>query len=102
LRDLAGLPPRRCLTAVWWQATTARAPGKYWGHENLGILYSSNDELVKIMLEIVKKGIVAYYPLIKKAQKRATELYSVGRNVNSVCNFYSEITGTKTVKFAPP
>jgi len=54
------------------------------------------------MLEIVKKGIVAYYPLIKKAQKRATELYSVGRNVNSVCNFYSEITGTKTVKFAPP
>jgi glycosyltransferase involved in cell wall biosynthesis len=59
--------------------------------EGLGLLYTSNDELVRIMLEVIEKGIEQYFPLIEKAQRRAVELYSIEQNVNAVYDFYIEI-----------
>ncbi|GHV17815.1 glycosyl transferase [Spirochaetia bacterium] len=59
--------------------------------ENLGLLYTTNDELVKTMLEVVNKGIESYYPMILKSQKKASELYSIEQNVDNVFNFYIEI-----------
>jgi glycosyltransferase involved in cell wall biosynthesis len=59
--------------------------------EGLGLLYSSNEELVRIMLEVTKKGIEQYYPLIERAQERVVELYSIEQNVNAVYDFYIKI-----------
>jgi glycosyltransferase involved in cell wall biosynthesis len=58
--------------------------------ENLGILYLSDEELIKIMIEITDKGIENYYSKILKAQDRAVSLYSIEQNVNAIYELYME------------
>lgn len=65
--------------------------------ENLGILYSGHDELVAAMKNVVSNGIESYFPIVKKAQERAVELYSIERNVSAVYNFYQDILSKKTI-----
>lgn len=59
--------------------------------ENLGILYLSQDELVKSMKTIVSNGIESYFPLIKKAQQYAVSLYSKEKSAEEIYDFYQEI-----------
>lgn len=59
--------------------------------ENLGILYTSNDELVSALNEIVFLGIENYFPLIQRAQDTASKLYSEEENASEIYNFYIEI-----------
>jgi glycosyltransferase involved in cell wall biosynthesis len=59
--------------------------------ENLGLLYSSDEECVTLMKEVIANGIEFYFPLIKTAQKKAVELYSIEQSVNAVYDFYLEI-----------
>lgn len=59
--------------------------------ENLGLLYSTQTELVSIMISVVKNGIVSYFPMIKKAQQRATQLYSIEQNGEAIYQYYKEI-----------
>jgi L-malate glycosyltransferase len=66
--------------------------------ENLGILYSSHDELVAAMKTVVKNGIESYFPMIKKAQERAVALYSQEQNADAVYKFYQEILNRKRIK----
>ncbi len=59
--------------------------------EKLGILYTGHDELVSSLKEIVISGIENYYPMIKKAQKIASKLYSKETNSNEIFNLYKHI-----------
>jgi glycosyltransferase involved in cell wall biosynthesis len=59
--------------------------------ENLGILYTSHDELVSALKKIVTLGIENYFPIIKKAQIISTKLYSQEKNTNEIYNFYKDI-----------
>ena len=61
--------------------------------ENLGILYSGRDELVSTLKAVVSSGIESYYPLMKKAQERAVNLYSQEQNVEAVYEYYQSILG---------
>ncbi len=65
------------------------------GKENLGILYSGQDELVAAMNKVVSNGIESYYPMIKKAQERAVALYSQEQNGDAVYNYYQDILRQK-------
>ncbi len=59
--------------------------------ENLGILYTSHDELVSALKKIVSLGIENYFPIIKKAQIISAKLYSQEKNTNEIYNFYKDI-----------
>lgn len=59
--------------------------------EKLGILYSGQDELVGAMKMVVSNGIESYYPMIKRAQERAVELYSQEQNATAIFNLYQKI-----------
>ena len=59
--------------------------------ENLGLLYSGHDSLVLVMQTVVEKGIASYFPMIMKAQERATALYSQEQHVDAVYTFYKDI-----------
>ncbi|MEY3501483.1 MAG: hypothetical protein RL308_3156 [Bacteroidota bacterium] len=63
--------------------------------ENLGILYSGHDELVAAMKTVVFNGIESYFPLLKKAQDRAVNLYSQEQSVECVYEFYHSILNQK-------
>lgn len=63
--------------------------------ENLGILYSGHDGLVAAMKTVVENGIESYFPMIKKAQQRATELYSNEQNAEAVYQYYQEILNNR-------
>jgi glycosyltransferase involved in cell wall biosynthesis len=56
--------------------------------DNLGLLYSNQEELVNSMKIVVSKGIDYFFPLIHQAQKRAVECYSNEQNVANVFNYY--------------
>ncbi len=58
---------------------------------NSGILYSGHNELVQSLKDIVTLGIEYYYPMIKKAQFTATNLYSKEQNAIHIYNFYRYI-----------
>jgi glycosyltransferase involved in cell wall biosynthesis len=59
--------------------------------ENLGILYNGKNELVLAMKNVVSNGIESYFPMIKKAQELASNLYSQEQNAASVYKYYTEI-----------
>lgn len=59
--------------------------------ENLGLLYTGKDELLKKMKCVVENGIESFYPMIMTAQSQALKLYSQELNVDSVYNFYKEL-----------
>lgn len=59
--------------------------------ENLGVLYSGHDELVSAMKQILDDGIEYYFSMIKRAQKRAVELYTQEISATNVYNYYKEI-----------
>jgi glycosyltransferase involved in cell wall biosynthesis len=61
--------------------------------ENLGILYSGQDELVSAMRTTISNGIECYYPMLKKAQERAKVLYSIDSNVEKIYKYYMDILG---------
>lgn len=59
--------------------------------EQLGILYSTHAELNAILEGIISNGIENYYPTIYKAQKVASELYSIERNATEINNLYNAV-----------
>lgn len=63
--------------------------------EDLGLLYSGHEELALTMETVVSNGIESYFSIIKKAQERAIDLYSVEQNANGVYEYYKEILGIK-------
>jgi glycosyltransferase involved in cell wall biosynthesis len=63
--------------------------------EDLGILFSTEDELIKYMLEIIEQGISVYCQKILKAQRKVIELYSVEQNVSAVYGYYKNILNKK-------
>jgi len=67
------------------------------GIENLGILYSKQDELVTAMNTVVSNGIESYYSMIKKAQKRAVALYSQEQNINVLYHLYKDIINKNNI-----
>ncbi len=59
--------------------------------ENLGVLYTGQDELVSVLKKIVSLGIENYYSMMKRAQIIATKLYSQEQNVNAIYDVYMDI-----------
>lgn len=59
--------------------------------EDLGILFTSEDELTLQMEKVASNGIEYYFPLIKKAQERAIKLYSQEQNANLIFKYYQEV-----------
>ncbi|MFG4004745.1 glycosyltransferase family 4 protein [Flavobacterium aquidurense] len=59
--------------------------------DNLGVLYSNHDELVKSLETIALNGIESYFPIIKKAQEQALSLYSKEKSANKIYELYQEI-----------
>lgn len=59
--------------------------------ENIGILYSGHEDLVKAMQTVLVNGINSYSQIIKNAQKIVTELYSKELNGKKVYNYYRDI-----------
>lgn len=64
--------------------------------DNLGILYSGQEQLVSAMKNVAENTIESYYPVIKKAQKIAQKLYSQEQNANAVFNYYNEILNKRS------
>ncbi|MES2545932.1 MAG: glycosyltransferase family 4 protein [Bacteroidota bacterium] len=59
--------------------------------EVLGLLFSNQKELTSKMETVAKNGIESYFPMIKKAQERATILYSEEQNANLIFKYYQQI-----------
>lgn len=59
--------------------------------EQLGILYSSKDELIKAMKEVVSNSIKECFPIIHKAQRVASSKYSCEKNAAEVYKLYQNI-----------
>jgi glycosyltransferase involved in cell wall biosynthesis len=59
--------------------------------EDLGILFSGEEELTLKMQMVATNGIEAYFPLIQKAQERAIKLYSEEQNANLIFEYYQEV-----------
>jgi glycosyltransferase involved in cell wall biosynthesis len=60
-------------------------------NDNIGILYSSHEELVAAMLAVVTNGIKSYHQIIKKAQQIASVSYTKERNCREVFNVYKRV-----------
>jgi glycosyltransferase involved in cell wall biosynthesis len=60
-------------------------------NEDLGILFTNEEELTLKMEMIALNGIEVYFPLIKKAQEQAIKLYSEEQNANLIFKYYQEI-----------
>lgn len=59
--------------------------------DELGILFTDKDELLDKLKKIADKGIESYFNIIKRAQKKAVDLYSQERNANEIYYYYKEI-----------
>lgn len=57
----------------------------------LGLLFSSEAELVEILNRIAINGINYYHPIINEAYKEATEKYSISRHILSIRALYDHI-----------
>lgn len=59
--------------------------------DELGILYSNQEELVDNMKMVVSKGIECFFSLIEEAQKKAIKLYTNEQNSINVYDFYQDL-----------
>ena len=59
--------------------------------ETGGLLFDDNEELGRCMINVAEMNDHNYLDLVKKAQKRAVELYSVEKNVEVIDQFYKYI-----------
>ena len=59
--------------------------------EKLGILYSGQNEMVDAMRKVTSNNFEYFIPIICKAQKVASRLYSCEKNAEEICNIYHKI-----------
>ncbi len=59
--------------------------------KEIGIRYTNDNELVKIMETIIYNGSEYYYPMISRSQQVVTNLYSIEASANQVYEMYQDI-----------
>ena len=65
--------------------------GRQLTGEEIGLRYTSVDELVQRMCEVEDNGIEAYYPMIYRSQQVVGKLYSNESHTKKVYDFYNQI-----------
>lgn len=60
-------------------------------HEEIGLRYSDNAQLVSLMCEVMDSGAETYLPMIKRAQETVVSLYTTEQNTARIIDFYKEI-----------
>lgn len=65
---------------------------------NTGILYQGHDELVQALKTVAGNKPEVFFPMIKKAQKQACELYSEEQNAENIYKFYCQILEKESLK----
>lgn len=64
-------------------------------NEEIGLRYSTSEDLVNHMCEVVDKGIEWYIPMIKCAQKVVSNLYSKEQYIDNIYKLYTNILNQK-------
>lgn len=59
--------------------------------KKLGLLYLTQQELVSAMKSVIEKGVDYFFPMIKKSQEVAIELYSNEQNVEEIIGYYEDV-----------
>lgn len=59
--------------------------------EEIALRYQTVEELSKMMVDVVEKGIEFYFPVIENAQKTVVNFYTIEESAKQVYNFYKEI-----------
>ena len=57
----------------------------------IGLRYSTQEELENLMCKVALDGVECYFPRVKASQKTVTELYTIEVNVAKVYDFYMQI-----------
>jgi glycosyltransferase involved in cell wall biosynthesis len=60
-------------------------------NDNLGLLFTSQDELTKILLNIASSDIDVFFPRIKKAQLFAFKNFTIEHHSNLIYEYYNQI-----------
>ena len=65
------------------------------GENQMGLLYDNDKQLMELLLKLTQEGIDQYLPMIKFAQSKVIQMYSVQKNIEMLKYFYHRIMEEK-------
>ena len=65
--------------------------GKELTGDEIALRYTTQEQLVRHLIDVSKKTIEQYKPMIIRAQETVKQLYSTEQHIQQVYNFYNEI-----------
>lgn len=65
--------------------------GLLFSQREIGLRFSSINELASLFNQIMENGVVTYFPMIKAAQDTVAHLYSEEQYVSAIYDFYKYV-----------